>query len=153
MRAKNDRGEKPTDVLRNEAILALLVSAAQELDRQEEEEEKEKEVSLRNERTGFSRHSSVLFFFFFSSLSYYTWGGLTGRVCLAILYKQVVGVLQALVLFLVIRCDTLRPRGRGIVFGALLLASSRVRHFLRCETRQTVEKKEEVSSSLARITP
>ncbi|CAN0049439.1 unnamed protein product [Pylaiella littoralis] len=45
VRAKNDRGEKPTDVLRNEAILALLVSAAQELDRQEDEEEKEKEAA------------------------------------------------------------------------------------------------------------
>lgn len=39
VRAKNDRGEKPTDLLRNEAILALLVNAAHELDKQEEKEE------------------------------------------------------------------------------------------------------------------
>lgn len=38
MRAKNDRGEKAMDLLRNDAILALLLSAAQELGKQEEEE-------------------------------------------------------------------------------------------------------------------
>lgn len=48
VRAKNDRGETPTDLLRNDAILALLVSAAQELDKQEEEEEEKEEVSVSN---------------------------------------------------------------------------------------------------------
>lgn len=35
---KNDRGEKPVDLVTNESVLALLVSAAQELDKREEEE-------------------------------------------------------------------------------------------------------------------
>lgn len=36
--AKNDRGEKPVDLVTNESVLVLLVSAAQELDKREEEE-------------------------------------------------------------------------------------------------------------------
>eukprot|EP00752_Nemacystus_decipiens_P011322 g10061.t2 len=38
VRAKNGRGETPMDVARNEMVLALLLSAAQELDKREEEE-------------------------------------------------------------------------------------------------------------------
>ncbi|CAM9091522.1 unnamed protein product [Ectocarpus fasciculatus] len=40
---KNDRGEKPVDLVTNESVLALLVSAAQELDKREEEEAAEAE--------------------------------------------------------------------------------------------------------------
>ena len=39
VRAKNGRGEMPTDLARNEMVLALLLSATQELDKREEEEE------------------------------------------------------------------------------------------------------------------
>lgn len=39
VRAKNGRGEMPMDLARNEMVLALLLSAAQELDKREEEEE------------------------------------------------------------------------------------------------------------------
>lgn len=38
VRAKNDGGEKPMDLVRSEAVLALLLSAAQEADKQEDEE-------------------------------------------------------------------------------------------------------------------
>ncbi|CAN0157602.1 unnamed protein product [Ectocarpus sp. 12 AP-2014] len=41
--AKNDRGEKPVDLVTNESVMALLVSAAQELDKREEEEAAEAE--------------------------------------------------------------------------------------------------------------
>ena len=37
MRAKNGRGEMPMDLARNEIVLTLLRSAAQELDRREED--------------------------------------------------------------------------------------------------------------------
>ena len=38
VRAKNGRGEMPMDLARNEIVLALLLSAAQELDKREEKE-------------------------------------------------------------------------------------------------------------------
>lgn len=38
VRAKNGRGEMPMDLTQNELVLALLLSAAQELDKRDEEE-------------------------------------------------------------------------------------------------------------------